>query len=135
MVMDILSLLSVLLCSTHLVWILEKNIKNWLDESQKSKSSDNPCLFAVHKSARNQRFWKAKSFYNWWIPIYDTSKCLKIMHLTISAVTFMNFVVLCSIQLVSFIEKSNFSVYGVYIWKWLKKSFQMYQMQKSVGLW
>ena len=35
----------------------------------KSKSSDNLCLFAVHKLARNHRFWKAKSFYNWWIPI------------------------------------------------------------------
>ena len=35
MVIDIVSLLGVLLCSTHLVWIVEKNIKNWLDESQK----------------------------------------------------------------------------------------------------
>ena len=36
MVIDIVSLLGVLLCPTHLVWILEKNIKNWLDESQKA---------------------------------------------------------------------------------------------------
>ena len=33
---DIVSLLGALLCPTHLVWILEKNIKNWLDESQKA---------------------------------------------------------------------------------------------------
>ena len=94
----------------------------------KSKSSDNPCLFPVHKSARNQRFWKAKSFYNWWIPIYDTSKCLKLCTLQYLLLLLWIFC-LCSLQLVSFIEKSNFSVYGVYIWKWLKKSFQMYQMQ------
>ena len=36
MVIDIVSLLGVLLCSAHLVWIFEKNIKNWLDESQKA---------------------------------------------------------------------------------------------------
>ena len=36
MVIDIVSLLGALLCSTHLVWILEKNIKNWLNESQKA---------------------------------------------------------------------------------------------------
>ena len=106
-----------------------KKLTQW---EPKSKSSDNPCLLAVHKLARNHRFWKAKSFYNWWIPIYDTSKCLKwctLQYLLLLLWIFLS----CSLQLVSFIEKSNFSVYGVYIWKSLKNSFHMYQMQNLLG--
>ena len=132
MVIDIVSLLGVLLCSAHLVWILEKNIKNWLDESQKANRLITHCLFAVHKLARNHRFWKAKSFYNWWIPIYDTSKCLKwctLQYLLLLLWIFLS----CSLHLVSCIEKSNFSVYGVYIWKSPKNSFHMYQMQNLLG--
>ena len=59
-VMDLLSLLRVLLCSTHLVWILEKNTKltQW---EPKNKSSDNPCLF-VHKLQEITDFEKLNTF-------------------------------------------------------------------------
>ena len=57
----------------------------------------------------------------------------EMMHLTISAVTFMNFFCLVPSNWYLFFEKSNFSVYGVYIWKSLKNSFHMYQMQNLLG--
>ena len=128
MVTDILSLLSVLLCSTHLVWILEKNIKNWLDESQKANHLITivSSLFISWQEIRD--FEKLNSFI--------TDEFLYMIHQSVwnyapdnICCYFYEFFCLCSLQLVSFIEKSNFSVYGVYIWKWLKILFQMYQMQ------
>ena len=132
MVIDIVSLLGVLLCSTHLVWILEKNIKNWLDESQKANrliilvswlfiswqeitdfEKLNPFITDEYPYMIHQNVWNDAP-YNICCYFYD-------------------FFLSCSLQLVSFIEKSNFSVYGVYIWKSLKNSFHMYQMQNLLG--
>ena len=115
MVMDILSLLSVLLCSTHLVWILEKNIKNWLDESQKANhlitlvsslfisrqeirdfEKLNPFITDEYPYMIHQSVWNYAP-YNIWCYFYE-------------------FFCLCSVQLVSFIEKSKFQfteyIYG-----------------------
>ena len=120
MVMDILSLLSVLLCSTHLVWILEKNIKNWLDESQKANHLITlvSSLFISWQEIRD--FEKLNSFITDEYPYMIHQSVWNYAPDNICCY-FYEFFCLCSLQLVSFIEKSNFSVYGVYICKWLKK--------------
>ena len=127
-VMDLLSLLSVLLCSTHLVWILEKNIKNWLDESQKANHLITLVSLQFISWQEITDFEKLNPFITDEYPYMIHQSVWNYTAYNICCY-FYDFVCLCSLQSVSFIEKSNLSVYGVYIWKWLKNSFQMYQMQ------
>ena len=132
MVIDIVSLLGVLLCPTHLVWILEKNIKNWLDENQKANRPITlvSSLFISWQEITD--FEKLNPFITDEYPYMIHQKFLKwctLQYLLLLLWIFLS----CSLQLASFIEKSNFSVYGVYIWKSLKNSFHMYQMQNLLG--
>ena len=132
MVIDIVSLLGVLLCSTHLVWILEKNIKNWLDESQKANRLITlvSSLFISWQEITD--FEKLNPFITDEYPYMihqNVWKWCTLQYLLLLLWIFLS----CSLQLVSFIEKRKFSVYGVYIWKSLKNSFHMYQMQNLLA--